>query len=139
MQKLINLSTALIILLSLPHCSTLLNGNMENGGYRIAQVREDKSLEEGIGKLMGVVKDAKTGERLKKGEVFVFALNKRFSLNGDGSFSELIPAGKYAVSIESEGYNSVTTANLLIRTRTSTFLDVQLFSTENREASGPTN
>jgi hypothetical protein len=139
MHKLINISIAFSLLLILTGCNSLLNSSLENGGYRIAQVREDQSLQEGMGKLMGVVKDAKTGERLEKGEVFIFTLNKRFAFNKDGSFSELIPAGKYAVSIESEGYNSVTTSNLLIRTKTSTYLDVQLFSTANAGASGPTN
>lgn len=139
MHKSINILITFLILSGLTNCSTLLNESLENGGYRVAQVIQENSLDEGVGKLMGVVKDSKTGERLEKGEVFIYALDRRFSFNKDGSFSELIPAGKYVVSIESEGYNSVTTTNLLIRTKTSTYLDVQLFSSGRDKAPGRTN
>lgn len=139
MHKLVNLFSGLLIVMSLSCCSTLLNGDMSTGGYRVAQVIQENSLDEGVGKLMGVVKDAKTGERLEKGEVFIYALDRRFSFNEDGSFSELIPAGKYVVAIESEGYNPVTTASLLIRTKTSTYLDVHLLSSSKNRTSERTN
>lgn len=139
MHKLSNLLFSLFLLLGLAHCSSLLNPSMESGGYRVAQVIEENSLDEGVGKIMGVVKDAKTGERLEKGEVFIYAIDKRISFSSDGSFSELIPAGKYTVSVESEGYNSVTTANLLIRTKTSTYLDIKLLSSRKTSGPGKTN
>ena len=139
MHKLINILTITILMAAFTACSTLPK-NSNVGGYRIEQVIEDDSLEDGLGKLMGVVKDASTGERVKAGEIFVYALNKRFSFNEDGSFSEIIPAGKYTVAIESEGYNPITTTNLLIRTKTSTFLNVLLnASSKSVEGPGRTN
>ncbi len=106
---------------------TALNPSLSGtGGYRVERIITDNSLPEETGKIIGVVKDAQTGERLAKGKVFVYTIDQQYALNADGSFSEEIPAGKYVIAFESEGYSSITTANVLIRTKTSTFLNVQL-------------
>lgn len=138
MQKRINTLYLFLLMLSVAACSSLPK-NANAGGYRIEQVTEENSLPDGVGKIIGVVKDATTGDRLEEGEIFVYSLNKRFPLKKDGSFSEIIPAGKYAVTINSEGYNPVTTSNLLVRTKTTTYLNVVLFSPGKNEGPGKTN
>lgn len=120
-------------------CSTTNNSVSGTSNYRIQQVIDDNSLPNEVGKLIGVVKDAHSGDRLNSGTIFFYTINQRFPLNEDGSFSHEIPAGKYAISFESEGYDVLTTSTILVRTKTSTFLNVQLQSSNSRVGPSRTN
>lgn len=114
---------ALVYLFSMG-CSSLSNTAGGPGGYRIEQVIENKNLPEETGRVMGVVKDAQSGERLSGGEFYIYSLQQKFAIGENGSFSQDLPAGKYVLTFESEGYDQVTTSSLLIRTKTSTFINV---------------
>ena len=135
----IKILSGLIAIVCLTSCDTTSKSISATAGYKIVQVVDENSLSEGVGKIMGVVKDVSTGERIEKGEVVLLTNNRRFPLNSDGSFAELIPAGKYVVAIESEGYSSITTANLLIRTKTSTYLNILLRPSKSDAGSGLMN
>ncbi len=121
-------------------CSALQPSLSDTGGYRVERIIEDNSLPTGTGKIIGVVKNAKTGERISEGLVMVYTIDQEYALNADGSFSEEIPAGKYVMVFESEGFSSITTSNVLVRTKTSTFLNVQLQpATSKSSPSGTAN
>jgi hypothetical protein len=139
MLQQLKILSGVIGMICLMSCDTASKSVSAMAGYRIVQVTEEKSLSEGVGKIMGVVKDVSTGERINQGEVVLLTNNQRFPLNSDGSFAELIPAGKHVVAIESEGYSSITTSNLLIRTKTSTYLNILLKSSKSDAGPGRTN
>ncbi len=120
-------------------CSTTNKKIQGLGQYKVQQVLDDNSLPNEVGKLVGVVKDIETGERLSKGSLFIYSLNKNIPLNKDGSFAQELPAGKYAFTFDSEGYNLMTTSTVLIRTKTSTFLNVELSSSKSGQGPNPTN
>lgn len=135
MYRIKHFTGALFLLLLIYACSTTKNYSGKPG-FKVVNVVDDKSFPDGTGKIVGVVKDAKTGERVSKGSIFIYSLNQSFPLNQDGSFSHEIPAGKHVFSFDGEGYDLITTSNILIRTKTFTYVNVELLSSTSRR--GPT-